>query len=105
VRRVLDWLAANGFQGFAVEYVVEHAGCTLRVAIDIAFPESRIGVEVNGKQHYGPAFGMTEEEWQERHERERERLALKQDAGWAIFELDGRDPDWAGLSAWLRERI
>jgi hypothetical protein len=103
MRLCVDWLAANGFSGVEVEYVIEHAGRFL--AIDLAFPEQMAGVEVNGTQHYAPAFGMTEREWQERHERDEFRLKLKRAAGWEIYELDGRNPDWGDLEAWLKGRL
>jgi hypothetical protein len=103
VRSCMEWLDANGFVGYEVEHVIEHAGRVL--AIDLAFPEQMVGVEINGAQHYAPAFGMTEEEWRARHERDQCRLALKRAAGWAIYELDGRNPDWDGLEAWLKEHL
>jgi hypothetical protein len=103
MRLCVEWLDANGFGGFEVEYVIGHDGYNL--AIDVAFPQVMAGVEVNGAQHYAPAFGMSEREWRERHERDEFRLKLKRAAGWEIYELDGRSPDWDSLKAWLAERV
>jgi hypothetical protein len=103
MRRVMDWLDANGFSGFEIEHVICYDGYNL--AIDLAFPEDGVGIEVHGEHHYRPAFGMTREEWLARLEREVYRLSLKRVAGWEIYELDGRAPDWNGLEAWLKERL
>lgn len=48
-------------------------------SIDIAFPDSKLGVEVNGEQHYN-RDGTLKKYYQERHE-------LITSAGWTLLEL------------------
>lgn len=48
-------------------------------SLDIAFPEKKIGIEVNGEQHYN-RDGSLKKYYQERHD-------LIESKGWKLFEL------------------
>lgn len=48
-------------------------------SIDIAFPDEKIGIEVNGEQHYDRS-GNLEEYYQKRHN-------LFEERGWKLFEI------------------
>ena len=52
-------------------------------SIDIAFPERKIGIEVNGNQHYN-RDGSLREYYQERHE-------LIESFGWKLYEIHYSD--------------
>lgn len=49
-------------------------------SIDIAFPEKKIGIEVNGNQHYNKEDGKLKPYYQERHD-------LIEAVGWRLIEL------------------
>ncbi len=51
-------------------------------SIDVAFPEKKIGLEVNGNQHYDSNGGLLPY-YQKRHD-------LLQEAGWTIYEIPCR---------------
>jgi very-short-patch-repair endonuclease len=48
-------------------------------AIDIAFPNEKIGIEINGNQHY-QSNGQLKKYYQERHD-------ILEGFGWKIFEI------------------
>lgn len=68
-------LKDNGF--LFAEEVVPIKGRLFR--IDIAFPSKKIGIEINGNQHYS-AIGKLSEYYQERHD-------LIEANGWILYEL------------------
>ena len=49
-------------------------------SIDIAFPEKKIGIEVNGNQHYNKDKKTLKKYYQERHD-------LIEESGWKLIEL------------------
>lgn len=62
--------------------------CNRNFSIDIAFPDIKIGIEVNGNQHYNPD-GTLSDYYKERHN-------LIESAGWKLLEihyLDCYKPD------------
>jgi len=52
-------------------------------SLDIAFPEKKLGIEVNGEQHYN-RDGTLRKYYQERHD-------LIESAGWKLLELHYKD--------------
>jgi|LauGreDrversion4_2_1035121.scaffolds.fasta_scaffold212111_3 hypothetical protein len=64
----------------SINYVSEFTPLEDRFfSIDIAFPESKIGVEINGNQHYNKD-GTLKKYYYERHQ-------LIESAGWKIYEV------------------
>jgi very-short-patch-repair endonuclease len=74
----LDVLAQAGLNHFEREYPVLDGS-----ALDLAWPEARMGVEVNGHQAK-PSFGETEP----RAERHAAKVAALTAAGWQVLVLD-----------------
>lgn len=53
-------------------------------SMDIAFPEKKIAIEINGNQHYN-RDGSLKDYYQKRHD-------IIEDAGWMVIELHFREP-------------
>ena len=51
-------------------------------SIDVAFPDKKIGIEINGNQHYD-SFGNLKEYYQKRHD-------LITSSGWKLIEIKSR---------------
>ncbi len=63
-----------------IEYVSEFTPLEGRFfSIDIAFPEKRIGIEINGNQHYNKD-GSLKEYYENRHR-------LIEESGWKLYEI------------------
>jgi very-short-patch-repair endonuclease len=63
-----------------VKFVEEYSPLEKRFfSLDISFPEKKIGIEINGQQHYEPD-GSLKKYYQERHE-------LLESNGWKIYEI------------------
>ena len=56
------------------EFVLDNAS-----NIDIAFPDIKLGIEINGNQHYN-SDGTLKDYYQERHN-------LIEEAGWKLLEV------------------
>lgn len=67
-----------------VSFVDEYTPISDRAfSIDIAFPDEKIGIEINGNQHYNRDGSLTNYH-QERHD-------IIQEAGWALIEIHYAD--------------
>lgn len=63
-----------------IQYIEEYSPITDRLfSIDIAFPHIKVGIEINGNQHY-TRDGKLKPYYQERH-------ALIEQAGWRLIEV------------------
>ena len=69
------------FRESGLVFIEEYVPLTDRAfSLDIAFPEKKIGVEVNGNQHYDKTTGLLAPYYKERH-------YLIEGAGWRLVEL------------------
>lgn len=69
-----NWLRLNNFT-FVEEFIVPETN----FSIDIAFPDKKIGIEVNGNQHYNPD-GTLKPYYQNREN-------IIQSFGWKLYQL------------------
>ena len=70
----------NKFRALGINFIEEYCPfIDSAISLDIAFPDIKIGIEVNGNQHYN-RDGSLKEYYQLRHNR-------LEEAGWTIYEI------------------
>ena len=75
-----SWHVKNLLKEQNISFVEEYKALeNYNYSIDIAFPDLKVGIEVNGDQHYN-RDGSLAEYYQVRHNR-------LEEAGWKIFEI------------------
>lgn len=96
-RRVRAWLRTHGFTPAPGTYKLELPSGRL-VWIDIAFPEERVGLEVDGLHWHGSPQQQHADIWREREIEE---------AGWVIWRVSERDihDPQAALARYLAELL
>lgn len=74
--KLKEWLKSKGIQ-FIEEFIIPNS--KYNYALDIAFPDKQIGIEVNGNQHYS-LDGTLKEYYQKRQN-------YLESLGWKIYQL------------------
>lgn len=70
----------NKFRSLGISFIEEYCPFVdSAISLDIAFPDIKIGIEVNGNQHYN-RDGSLKEYYQLRHNK-------LEEAGWTIYEI------------------
>lgn len=70
----------NKFRSLGISFIEEYCPFTdSAISLDIAFPDIKVGIEVNGNQHYNND-GSLKDYYQKRHDK-------LEEAGWTIYEI------------------